>query len=658
MINLLPKIHRHYSWNRCCLFLGALLFTLLIFLPGLGGGFEFDDIANIIANPHLKLEGLTLFSLRDAAFSGFAGPLGRPLSMLSFALNYYFTGFDPFYFKLTNLIIHLLAGLGVYVLSRRLLAQIRRSGESALTDDRAAWMALAITAAWLWHPLNLTSVLYVVQRMASLSGLFAFWALALYVMGRIQINEGNLRAGIWRIVVGAVLFGGLSMLSKENGALVPFYMLVVEITMFQFCTPTGAGKRFLLLFYVVSVLLPVLVGLAFLLLHPHWLAVAYEGRDFTLAERLLTQACVLFFYLRLAVFPTLPSMGIFHDDFPLSRGIFDPWTTAPAVFGIGVLLIIAILTIKRAPVLSFGLLWFFVGQSLESTILPLDMVYEHRNYVPLYGILFAGFYYFFHPRLDAIPIKLRAGGAVFVLAGLALSTGMRANQWSTEFGHALSEVRNHPLSSRANYQMGRMYFMRYAAEGGAENYDQARVYFLASARLSGPDINPLVALIELAYKAGQPLDPAWLQELQQRLARLSPYVPNVTALGNLVNCQVNGYCRLPDQDMIAVLAAVLRNPKASPRVIGDASTLLGNYYATKLHDNARAGRYYAAAVRAEPNLALRRVALARWYALNRQFTDCEHQLQMATTVDRTGEYRRQIKAARVFANSLMNQKAR
>ncbi len=624
------------------LLLLALIIALFAYAPGLHGAFEFDDVSNILGNPQLRINTVSVDSLRGAALSGFSGPLKRPLSMASFALNYYFSGFDPFYFKLTNLVIHLLAGLGVYFLTRYLLEGVRRSGGSRLTEPRAGWIALTVTAAWLFHPLNLTSVLYVVQRMTSLSGLFTFWALALYALGRLRLMAGSTRSGIVMILVGFFLFGGLSVLSKENGALVPFFMLVTEATLFRFSAATPSAKRFLVGFFLVFAVLPAMAGVAFLSLDPHWLAAAYEGRDFTLTERVLTQARVLFLYLRWAVFPTISSMGIFHDDFPVSRDLLDPWTTLPAILGIVSLLLVAATAVRRAPVLSFGLLWFFVGQSIESTIIPLDMVYEHRNYVPLYGLLFAGFYYFLHPGVDFFSIRWRAGLAILALGGLAVITGLRADQWSTEFGHARAEVRNHPLSTRANYQMGRMFFMRYAGKASESDYSNGMAYFRQAAKLSGPDISPLVGLIELVYKAQKPVNPDWVADLEHRLSALPPRVPNVVAIENLVNCQMNAYCKLPDRDMIAILKAMLENPKAAPRTIGDANTLLGNYYGTKLGDRVKAGECYKAAAEVEPNLAVRRIALAHWYAADGQFDQSRAQIRAAKALDRVGEYGNQI----------------
>ncbi|MGH8377768.1 MAG: tetratricopeptide repeat protein, partial [Gammaproteobacteria bacterium] len=152
-------------------FLAALILTLLAYLPGLHGPFVFDDITNIVQNKALAMHSLAWDQLMHAALSSDAGPTGRPLSSLSFALNIYFNGLDATAFKITNLVIHLLNGLLVFILLRQIVEHWskKRVIQSANT---AFWLPLLCAAAWLLHPLNLTAVLYVVQRETSLCSLF------------------------------------------------------------------------------------------------------------------------------------------------------------------------------------------------------------------------------------------------------------------------------------------------------------------------------------------------------------------------------------------------------------------------------------------------------------------------------------------------------
>ena len=143
-----------------------------LYWAGLQGGFFFDDAVNILTPEGIQMTALNSQSLYDALSSGIASIFGRPISQLSFALNHYISAFDPYYFKLTNLIIHLLNGVLVNALSRKLF--------------KHHYLAALVTTLWLIHPIQLTSVLYVVQRMTSLSALFLLLAFLMHIKGREQ----------------------------------------------------------------------------------------------------------------------------------------------------------------------------------------------------------------------------------------------------------------------------------------------------------------------------------------------------------------------------------------------------------------------------------------------------------------------------------------
>ena len=158
----------------------ACAFTFGIYLPGLNGDFYFDDYPNIVNNIRLHLDSLHPFAIWEASWSGITGNLRRPLSVLSFSLNTYFTGLNPVPMKITNLIIHLLCGIGVTILARQLIQQwFRKDGSSNVN-----LISCLIGAIWLAHPLQLTSVLYVVQRMTSLSTFFSICAISSYCLVR------------------------------------------------------------------------------------------------------------------------------------------------------------------------------------------------------------------------------------------------------------------------------------------------------------------------------------------------------------------------------------------------------------------------------------------------------------------------------------------
>ncbi|MGH7191946.1 MAG: tetratricopeptide repeat protein, partial [Candidatus Saccharimonadales bacterium] len=127
--------------------LGLLAAVALAYAPGLGGDFMFDDITNIVRNPFLPLDNLGVHEILRAAFSVRSGPLYRPISMLSFALNLYFFGPHPYSFKLVNVIIHLANALLLLWLTRRLLINCRRRYGFDWSSATLNWASLLIAAA-------------------------------------------------------------------------------------------------------------------------------------------------------------------------------------------------------------------------------------------------------------------------------------------------------------------------------------------------------------------------------------------------------------------------------------------------------------------------------------------------------------------------------
>lgn len=546
---------------------GALFFALLstaaAYFRGLFGGFELDDFTSIVDDRGLHVSRLDWSNLYRAAMSGDAGPLRRPIASLSFALNYYFGHLNPLYFKETNLVIHLLTGLALWGLTRLLLRAYRERAPGGVSEGYERWLAVAISAAWLLHPLNLTGVLYIVQRMASLAALFTVCAVIAYVWGRLRLNAG--KGGGLAILLGGFLgLGLLATLTKENGALLPAFLAVIEITFFRFQAPRPGARRFLFVFYALFLLLPACALAGFLLWRPEWLTAGYVGRPFTLEQRLMTEPRVLWFYLRLMFAPDLSVMGIFHDDYVVSRGLLNPPATLWAIAGLTGLLGVALASLRRAPILAFGLLWFFVGHSMESTFIPLELVFEHRNYLPMYGILFAAFYYLFHPRTLALLVRARIVLAIAFIMFLGATTWVRAGQWASPLKLAQAEARHHPRSVRANYELGRQYFDEYVQNRSPKDLRRAYRYLQRSVDVRSGDAEALVALIMLSYESGGSPKMAWVSELKTRLLRSTPWASNTSALIALGDCQAKGFCKLPKADLMGILNA----PLANPRVLG------------------------------------------------------------------------------------------
>jgi protein O-mannosyl-transferase len=618
------------------------LLTTLAYLPGLWGDFEFDDAPNILDNEALRISTLGWHELVNATLSGSSGPLGRPLSMLTFALNYYVAGFDPVYFKLTNVLIHLLCGVAVYFLAFQVLRVTQEpTREGAVAQ--AHWLAAVIASVWLVHPLNLTSVLYVVQRMTSLSAGFSFLAVGLYVLGRRKLLQGESPRGLLLVFLALVPVCVLGALSKENALLSPILMLAAELVFFRFATSNPAiGKRLAMAAAILAML--ALVGLALNADRiASYVTSGYLFREFTLSERLLTQPRVLLFYLQLMAIPSTSQMGIHHDDFVLSTGMFDPPATAIAILVLAAAIVAAVLVRRRLPVLAFGILWYLVGHSMEASFIALEMVHEHRNYLPGYGPIFASIYYLLRPENQLFTERLKKPVAIAIIGILACVTFVRSLQWSEIVSHAATEVRNHPDSLRANYQMGRLYFKLFGNEPRVNFYSESERYFRHAMTLSRISVFSHVGLIQLAYKARVEPDPQWTADMIARLKTVD-WEPNMVAVNGLVICQVQHYCRLPDADIVSILEAALKNPNGRPKTLGSANSMLGNYYALKMADLRKAQEYMLAAILTEPLRHEYRMDYVGMLMAANKLDDAERQLDEARRIDRYGIHRKQIEA--------------
>lgn len=544
--------------------IAALAVTFLVYQRGLSGPFLFDDNVNITDNAYLKINTLTPESLQAAAISVLPGIAGRPISMVSFALDYYFQGPEPYGFKLTNLIIHLFNGILVYVLTTLVLGVYRRRHATEFSQERLHWVALAVAAVWLLHPLNLTPVLYVVQRMASLSALFTLLGLSAYLYGRLRQLDGQ--AGWGWILAAFFLFTPLAVLCKENGALLPLFMLLAEGILLDFQAPASRTRVALRLLFVVTIILPAIVLIVYSIYKPAWLLVGYSIRDFTLPERLMTEARVLWYYLRLIVVPDISQLGLYHDDIAISRGLLAPYSTLLACIGIAIMAGVAFLLRKRHPIAAFGMLFFLLGQSIESSVIALEIAFEHRNYLPGYGILLVFFFYLLSPAWHKDTLGLRQVLAVILVVFFGAITAIRAGQWADRNGLALIEVMHHPDSLRANTDAGYMYALllpAFSPEQAEDHYQLALSHYQKAADLSSSDTAGLLGLIGLNAERGRPLEERWVQELEHRLEHNPFSASAVNSLMHLERCLTSGHCKHPPQFLERLLQAALRNPTLS-----------------------------------------------------------------------------------------------
>jgi hypothetical protein len=497
--------------------LGLLLVALT---PGLSGDFLFDDNPNIVSNEAIHIEELTFAALKHSLEGPAAGPLGRPVSVLSFALTHYFFGLDPFAFKAVNLAIHAMNGLLVAWLVALLLRTPQRTQPSW---HSTAWLPLWVAAIWLIHPINIMTVMLSVQRMTLLSGMFMLLALIAHQKG-VSRPAGRAK-WIW-LMASWLVFWPLSVLSKETGLLFPLYVLVITL----FSRPERSSNpeqpswvipaSFFSLFAIAAAMSSFLGS--------GWLDAAYAQRPFSLAERLLTEARVLWFYAAQIVFPDYQDFGIYLDDFSLSRGMLHPPRTLLAVIGWGAVILGIWRFRHRQPVLCLAAAWFLVGHSLESTFLPLEIAQEYRNYLPSLGLIigagYLGAIVLQELKLDHRSITIGLTAVIPVLV-LALFTWMRADQLGSPLVGFQIEATRHPQSARANYSAAlAMIQSGYGDAGDPVGSVSIKYHLQQAGKVDSSFKLGYLGLIVWSCASGRAVERQWIEEFAHRLEHM-PFSP-------------------------------------------------------------------------------------------------------------------------------------
>lgn len=493
-----------------------LLLAYLVYWPGLSGAFLFDDFGNL---PPMGDYGPIEHAWQAWAWitSGFAGPTGRPLSLASFLLDSQSWPAPPEVFKQTNVLIHLLNGL---LLGGLLHALARAFG---LNRPRALWVAVLGAGLWLLHPLWVSTTLYVIQRMAMLAALFVFAGLWAFVQGRLWLSAGKPVRAYVAMSAGLALGTLLAMLSKENGALLPLLAWLIEAFVFDADDRArDRDGRWYLWWRRVFIYLPSALLLAYLAYQlPMLFSGQNFGRDFTPAERLLTETRIVWDYLRELWLPGLHDGGLFNDDIAISTGLFHPISTLFATLGLLALIALAaLLRVARYPLAraaGLALAFYFVGQLLESTFIPLELMFEHRNYLPA-GLMFFPLALWLVGQTST-SVRWPIWTAVVLLSLLALITAKRADLWGKPFAQALAWAHEHPHSARAQ-----SYLANFWEQTG--NYPEAEKLLDAAFAEHPNDLLVLANRAFLACNMGNA--PASLKAALLRLAQTGNLALNVT----------------------------------------------------------------------------------------------------------------------------------
>ncbi len=427
------------------LVLGVAMF---VFWPALAGPFLFDDYGSLG-----KLGDLGGVRDKDTflafVLGGGAGPTGRPIALLSFLIDGQTWPTSPWPFKRTNLLIHLLNGTLIAILSAQVLSLL---SDGRASQKRNMWIAISAAAMWLLHPFLISTTFYVVQRMAQLSALFSFAGLVGYLYGRKLIEIHPLRGYLWMSVslVGCTL---LALFSKENGALLPMLVWVVESTVVAASKKVPPLKK---TWYWLFLVVPSLLIFAYLARHglSGGFFEVFSIRGVSPYERLLTEGRILFDYLWHWFVPQLMTAGLYHDQFLKSTTLISPLSTLAAASAHIVIILLALLKRKQWPLVAFAVLFFYVAHLLESSILMLELYFEHRNYLAT-AFLLLPVCYWLSGKLSPWINRVAVLSVVFILASFSYYA---AGIWSSYPSLSLAWAQKAPGSSRAQQQASMVLF--------------------------------------------------------------------------------------------------------------------------------------------------------------------------------------------------------
>ena len=347
------------------------LFILLILIYGnsFEASWHFDDYPNIVANPNLHITDLSAKSISQGLYGKNGSTLFRPVAMLSFAMNYYFGEYNVWGYHLVNFTIHYITAVGLFLfiyLTLNLPLQQKRYAEIAYP------VALIATIFWATNPVQVSAVTYIVQRMTSLAGLGYIYSMLFYLIAR---STGTQKKYLYYSISAGMAL--LAFASKENSFMLPISLLLFDLFLF-----TGISRKTTLkTLFILALAALVIIGASAIYTDPLSILNGYESRPFSLGERLLTEPRIILFYLSLLFYPTSERLTLLHD-IELSTSLFTPISTFWAITLIALIICFSIFSAKKRPLIPYCLIFFFINHLIEGTIIPLELIYEHRNYLP------------------------------------------------------------------------------------------------------------------------------------------------------------------------------------------------------------------------------------------------------------------------------------
>ena len=474
--------------------------------------------------------------------------------------------------------------------------------------------------------------------MTSLSAMFSLMALTIYAYTRPRLEQKI--SHLVFMTAGVTIAGALAIFSKESALLLPLQIAVLEITLFRnspLIHPVSQRIRKLLLLGIFAAITAAFIHKG---IRTDWTS-AYLNRDFTLLERILTEQRILWTYIQQILAPHIPSMGLFLDDFELSQTPFQPISTLFAIIGHITLLVIGVFARKRNPVLSFAILWFYSSHLLESTIFPLELMFEHRNYLamlgPIYGLVYFVFQISPSEKLRRLPML----GMLALTLILGISTAIRASYFGNWIEYAMYEADHHPNSSRANFYAGRTLSQLMQRDPANQKFyaDKAFEYYDRAESVDRTRVEPLIGKMQTYIIMEQQIPDALMTQLGNKLREASPGNNGYYIFKGIVDTAAIGYPRLISKRQLEfVYESTLHNRKFRGQNLGHA---LISYALLKCNilDSCTEGLEYGErAVKAAPGYVEFKVILGSLYLSTGDTMRGENWLAIAKKQDKLGYF--------------------
>jgi len=437
-------------------FLLLALFIGYSYSNTLDASWHLDDIPNIIDNTYLHLDDMAGKSLINALYSNPRNPnqlnenMYRPVACFSLALNWYFGKNNVLGYHLVNIAVHLINAFFLFLFLFTLFQTPRLKKDFfGIETAFSKLFFVAFYAALLWavHPIQTQAVTYIVQRMASMAAMFYIMGMFAYLKGR----AATIKSKRWFWYFGCAACFILSFNSKQNGIMLPMSLLLIESIFFH-----NFSKKTLKKLFAATFLVGIILLLLTILIVPsnHSILTLYDLRTFTLMERLLVQPRVLSFHLSQIFYPLPERFSIAHD-FILSSSLLTPWTTLPSFLLIFTMIGFGLHEIRRHPLLSFAILFFFLNHLIESTIIPLEIVFEHRNYLPSMFLFLPLSFWLgkrlsaYHHQKDRLKVSVIIIFSIAIAFGFSVSTHIRNKVWENDILLWTDAHKKAPINARA-----------------------------------------------------------------------------------------------------------------------------------------------------------------------------------------------------------------